>query len=178
MLIMHKSYVLLFLGLLIGCTADLNSTIAVAEPSTFTYYLNVSDFIDSMIQIPTSNVSDPSSTSASKYLAGRAFVYNTNNVAVGTCSASFLCIQNSTDIYTDISNYLTTADGLIVTWFTPTNLANLELDTIVNGMVTECMVTVTTKVGEAPLYGQSFSLIVSSNGTQISFQFTRIDNIF
>ena len=81
-------------------------------------------------------------------------------------------------IYTDISNYLTSDDGLIVTWFTPTTLVNLELDSVINGMVTECMVTVTTKVGVAPLYGQTFSLVVSSSGGRIYFQFTRTGMIF
>jgi len=48
-----------------------------------------------------------------------------------------MCSQDTNNsIYTDISNYISTTDGMIVTWFTPTNLANLELAIIVNGMVT------------------------------------------
>ena len=150
---------------------------AITEPSNFTYYLYVSDFANSFIQIPTSNVSDSSTTISSTYLAGRAPIYNVNNTQVGTCSASFLCMQNEDGIYNDISNYLTCEDGMIVTWFTPTTLRNLELDSIINSMVTQCLVTVTTKVGVAPLYQQNFSLIVSSDGGKIYFQFSRIGMI-
>ena len=144
----------------------------------FTYYLNISDFANSFIEIPTSNVSGGSSTISSTYLAGRAVIYDANNNAVGTCSASFLCMQNAEGIYTDISNYLTVNTGLIVTWFTPTTLINLELDTIINSMVTECIVVCTTKVGVNPYYGQTFDLIVSSDNQKIYFQFTRTGNIF
>ena len=42
------------------------------EPQTITYYLNITDFAESFVEIPTSNVFDPSSTLASSYLAGRA----------------------------------------------------------------------------------------------------------
>lgn len=143
-----------------------------------TYYLNITDFADSFIEIPTSNVSGSGSTISSTYLAGRAPIYNINNEKVGTCSASFLCMQNSDGIYTDISNYLSVDNGLIVSWFTPTTLVNLELDSIINSMVTECMVVATTKIGFNPFYGQSFSLIVSSENGKIYFEFTRTGMIF
>ncbi|HLB40586.1 MAG TPA: hypothetical protein VJJ83_02245, partial [Candidatus Babeliales bacterium] len=94
------------------------------------------------------------------------------------CSASFLSLQTAENIFTDIANYLVTDDGLIVTWFTPTTLINLELDSIINGMVTECTVTVTTKVGVAPLFGQTFDLVVSSQNGRIYFVFTRINTVF
>lgn len=146
---------------------------------TITYYLNIEDFAASFIQIPTSNVSVDSPTIASSYLAGRAPIYNaTNNVQVGTCSASFLNMQTVDGIFTDISNYLVAENGLIVTWFTPTTLRNLELDSIIHSMVTECTVVVTTKVGFSLVYGQTFSLIVSSDDEKIYFQFTRIGTIF
>ena len=87
-------------------------------------------------------------------------------------------MQTADGIYTDISNYLSAANGLIVTWFTPTTLINLELDSIINSMVTECTVVATTKVGFAPFFGQTFNLIVSSDGEKIYFQFTRIGTIF
>jgi hypothetical protein len=143
-------------------------------PFTITYSLSVAEFIGSFIEIPTSNVSPTGTTVASSYLAGRAALLNSDNVTVGTCSASFLNMQNSTDIFTDISNYIETVDGLIVTWFTPTNLLNLELDSLVNGMVTEAIVKVTTKVGGSLFFGQTFDLVVSSSGGRIFFQFTRI----
>lgn len=114
--------------------------------NSFTYYLYIEDFINSFIEIPTSNVLADSTTISSSYLAGRASVYNKQNKKVGTCSASFLCIQNQGGIYTDISNYLSVDSGLVVTWFTPTTLINLELDSIVHSMVTECIVKANTKV--------------------------------
>lgn len=159
----------------IYCTHALYGTV---QADTQTYYLNISDFADSFIEIPTSNVSGSSSTISSKYLAGRAALYNSDNQKVGTCSASFLCMQNADGIYTDISNFISVDNGLIVTWFTPTTLINLELDTIINSMVTECMVTASTKVGIAPFYGQTFNLIVSSDSGKIYFEFTRTGVVF
>lgn len=143
-------------------------------PRKLTYYLYTEDFINSLIEIPTSNVAVDSSTISSKYLAGRAPVYNVHNEKVGTCSASFLCMQNGDGIYTDISNYLSVDNGLIVSWFTPTTLVNLELDSIIHGMVTECLVKASTKIGFNPFYGKKFNMIVSSDGSKIYFDLTRI----
>ena len=148
------------------------------EPQTITYYLYITDFADSFITIPTANLSGSSSTIASSYLAGRAPLYDVNNIKVGTCSASFLNMQTADGIFTDISNYLSADNGLIVTWFTPTTLLNLELDSIINSMVTECTVVITTKVGVAPRFGQTFDLIVSSDTEKIYFKFSRIGTIF
>jgi hypothetical protein len=145
---------------------------------TITYYLYIADFALSFIEIPTSNVSGSSSTISSTYLAGRALLYNEDNLKSGTCSASFLCMQNADGIYTDISNYISVDNGLIVTWFTPTTLINLELDSIIHSMVTECMVLASTKVGVNPFYGQTFNLVVSSDDEKIYFQFTRTGTIF
>lgn len=167
---------LLFFGL--ACYSPPLYGINLTEPETITYYLNIADFAESFIQIPTSNVSGESSTITSSYLAGRASIYNVNDMKVGTCSASFLSMQNEDGIYTDISNYLSADNGLIVTWFTPTTLINLELDSIINSMVTECTVVATTKVGFTPFYGQTFNLIVSSDGGKIYFQFSRTGTIF
>lgn len=139
---------------------------------TTTYYLYISDFADSFIEIPTSNVSMDSTTISSKYLAGRASIYNQEDRKYGTCSASFLCMQNADGIYTDISNYLSADNGLIVSWFTPTTLINLELDSIIHSMVTKCLVEASTKIGFNPFYGDSFELIVSSDDEKIYFQFT------
>lgn len=139
---------------------------------TTTYYLYISDFADSFIEIPTSNVSMDSTTISSRYLAGRAPIYNQEDRKYGTCSASFLCMQNADGIYTDISNYLSADNGLIVSWFTPTTLINLELDSIIHSMVTKCLVEASTKIGFNPFYGDSFELIVSSDDEKIYFQFT------
>lgn len=137
------------------------------------YYLYVNDFIDSFIEIPTSNVSIDSSTISSKYLAGRAPLYNRLGVKVGTCSASFLCMQNADGIYTDISNYLSVDNGLVISWFTPTTLLNLELDSIVHSMVTECIVVASTKIGFNPFYGKTFNMIVSSDNEKIYFDLSK-----
>ena len=138
------------------------------------YYLYVEDFINSFIQIPTSNVTVDSSTLSSNYLAGRASIYNAKNEKVGTCSASFLCTQNANGIYTDISNYLSVDNGLVVSWFTPTTLINLELDSIVHSMVTECIVVASTKIGFNPFYGKTFNMIVSSDNQKIYFKLSEI----
>lgn len=136
------------------------------------YYLYIDDFAQSFIEIPTSNVSVDSSTISSKYLAGRAAIYNRHNKKAGTCSASFLCMQNEDGIYTDISNYLSADNGLIVSWFTPTKLINLELDSIIHSMVTKCLVNASTKIGFNPFYGETFELVVSSDDEKIYFKFT------
>jgi hypothetical protein len=138
------------------------------------YYLFIEDFIKSFIKIPTSNVSVDSSTISSKYLAGRAAIYNVKNKKVGTCSASFLCMQNADGIFTDISNYLSVDNGLIVSWLTPTTLINLELDSIVHSMVTECIVVASTKIGFNPFYGRKFNMIVSSDDKKIFFKLSEI----
>lgn len=152
---------------------------AVLSTKTLVYYLYISDFIQSFCQIPISRVSDSSLTIDASYYAGRASVYNNeNNLKVGTCSASFLNMQNADGIYTDISNYFSVDSGLVVSWFTPTTLINLEVDSMVNSMVTECMVTASTKITVNPFYGQTFNLIVSSSGGKIYFSFTRTGTIF
>lgn len=149
-----------------------------SRTKTLTYYLYILDFAQSFIEIPTSNVSGDSTTISSTYLAGRAPIYNEDNTKAGTCSASFLCMQNEAGIYTDIANFISADNGLIVTWFTPTTLVNLELDSIIHSMVTECMVQATTKVGVNPFYGQTFDLVVSSDDQKIYFKFTRTETIF
>lgn len=169
-----NGYVKLFLMLCVCFTYHSHSLYG----SDIVYYLNITDFADSFIEIPTSNVSGGGSTISSRYLAGRAPIYNEANEKAGTCSASFLCMQNTDGIYTDISNFLSADNGLIVSWFTPTTLINLELDTIINSMVTECMVVASTKVGVNPFYGETFDLVVSSSGGKIYFEFTRTGTIF
>lgn len=144
------------------------------KPKKLSYYLLTEDFIKSFIKIPTSNVLVHSTTKSSKYLAGRAPVYNRHNEKVGTCSASFLCIKNEAGIYTDIANFLSVDNGLVVTWFTPTTLINLELDTIIHSMVTECLVVASTKVGFNPFYGKTFNMIVSSDQSKIYFNLSEL----
>jgi len=167
------SYALLFL-LVISNTLYGD---AVRSRNQQTYYLNIDAFTQSLIEIPTSNVS-VDSTTISTYYAGRAPLFDLNDRQVGTCAASFLNMQTEDGIFTDISNYISVDNGLIVSWFTPTTLINLGSDNIVNSMITECIVSASTKIGVNPFYGQSFNLIVSSDDQKIYFQFTRIGAIF
>lgn len=139
----------------------------------FSYYLYTEDFIKSFIEIPVSIPVD-SSTISSKYLAGRAPIYNVQDEKVGTCSASFLCMKNEDGVYTDISNYLSVDNGLVISWFTPTTLINLELDSIIHSMVTECIVVASTKIGFNPFYGKTFNMIVSSDDKKIYFKLSQI----
>jgi hypothetical protein len=158
---------------------------AQALPATpngepMTYFLKVTDFINSLIEIPAKPIRGHgihNTTTDSKYLAGIANIYMPDNQnSVGRCSASFLCFKNDQRFYTDISNYISVDNGLIVSWFTPTTLINLELDSIINSMVTECIVVAATKIGPNPFYGETFNLVVSSqmSGQQIQFDFTNI----
>jgi Coenzyme PQQ synthesis protein D (PqqD) len=149
------------------------------EPMT--YFLKVTDFINSLIEIPAKPIKNHhihNSTTDSKYLAGIANIYvpGDDQHSVGRCSASFLCFKNDQRFYTDISNYISVDNGLIVSWLTPTTLINLELDSIINSMVTECIVVAATKIGPNPFYGETFNLVVSSqmSGQQIQFDFTNI----
>jgi Coenzyme PQQ synthesis protein D (PqqD) len=150
-----------------------------------TYFLNVREFIEGLIEIPATPIpphfpNPPRNrTTDAKYLAGIANIYVPGvRAPFGRCSASFLCYKNNHRFYTDISNYLSVDNGLIVSWFTPTTLINLELDNIINGMVTECIVVAATKIGPNPFYGETFNLCVSSitsgGEQQIQFQFTQI----
>ncbi len=162
-------FLFLFVYLPMCMYAD-SSSKTCKKAKVLSYYLYVEDFANSFIDIPTSNVSVDSSTISSEYLAGRAAVYNKQNKKVGTCSASFLCMQNADGIYTDISNYLSVDNGLVVSWLTPTTLVNLELDSIIHSMVTECLVQASTKVGFNPYYGKTFNMVVSSDDEKIYFK--------
>jgi len=163
---------------------------ATTNGESMTYFLKVKEFIESLIEIPATPIPPPpphfpnfhNSTTDSKYLAGIANIYipGDNQNSVGRCSASFLCFKNNHRFYTDISNFISVNNGLIVSWLTPTTLINLELDSIINGMVTECIVVASTKIGRNPFFGETFNLVVSSErsgGVElIKFEFTNINN--
>jgi len=150
-----------------------NISSANEEVPSLTYYLYVADFVKSLVEVSTQAV-DPSTTLGSFYAYGRATLYNDeNDISDGICSASFACSQNNKNIYTDINNYISLDNGLIVSWLTPSTLINLELDSIINGMVTECIVEASTKIGKSNFfYGKIFNLKVSSIGDRIYFFFT------
>ena len=154
---------------------------ATPNGESMTYFLKVREFIEGLIEIPATPIpphfpNPPHNrTTDSKYLAGIANIYmpGDDQDSVGRCSASFLCFKNNDRFYTDISNYISVDNGLIVSWLTPTTLINLELDSIINSMVTECIVVAATKIGPNPFYGETFNLCVSSDSQQIQFVFTR-----
>src|ERR1700738_3198044 len=83
-----NGYMRLFLLLCLSFTYHSHSLYGNNNNQTLTYYLYITDFAQSFIEIPTSNVSNGGSTISSTYLAGRAAIYNNINVKVGTCSAS------------------------------------------------------------------------------------------
>jgi hypothetical protein len=154
---------------------------ATPNGEPMTYFLKVREFIEGLIEIPATPIpphfSNPprNRTTDAKYLAGIANIYVPGvRAPFGRCSASFLCYKNNHRFYTDISNYISVDNGLIVSWFTPTTLINLEVDNIINGMVTECIVVAATKIGPNPFYGETFNLCVSSDSQQIQFVFTNI----
>src|SRR5438552_9794711 len=161
---------------------------ATTNGESMTYFLKVKEFIESLIEIPATPIPPPpphfpnfhNSTTDSKYLAGIANIYipGDNQNSVGRCSASFLCFKNNHRFYTDISNFISVNNGLIVSWLTPTTLINLELDSIINGMVTECIVVASTKIGPNPFFGETFNLVVSSERSggeeEVKFEFTNI----
>uniref|UniRef100_A0A6C0B9C8 Uncharacterized protein n=1 Tax=viral metagenome TaxID=1070528 RepID=A0A6C0B9C8_9ZZZZ len=153
-------------------TSYLNETVP-----TLTYYLNVDDFIKSMVEVPTTLPPTTTITQSSLYVYGRAPLYKSgDSTSLGICSASFMCSKNNKDIYTDITNYISLENGLVVSWLTPSRPANLEFDSIVNSMVTECIVTANTKIGINPFYGKVFNLVVSSFKNQIIFTFSSYNN--
>ena len=137
------------------------------------YYLNIQEFIENIITIPTSNLNEES-TNTSLYFAGRSPVYNAKtNKLCGYCSASFLCIETD-NVVANISNYLSIENGLIVSWFTPSTPLNLEIDSIIHSMVTECIVKASTKIGFNPYYGDTFNMKVSSSNNKIYFKLHKI----
>jgi hypothetical protein len=147
------------------------------------YYISATSFINNAVIIPTSNYNSTSSNESS-YFSGRTTLYDTlTNLPCGTCGATFLSIKTPTNdsnttpenIYTQISNYLTVDNGFVISWFTPSNPINLEIDSIINSMVTECIVTSTTKIGVNPYYGMTFNMVVSNNNDIITFTIKSIN---
>lgn len=137
------------------------------------YYLVTADFIKNMIEIDTANILQ-NSTNKSSYLSGRSILYDYDtNENKGNCSASFETISID-DSFINISNYISTFDGLIVTWFTPSLLKNLSLDETVNQMVTECITSCDTKIGKSLYYGKTFNMKVYTEEDRIVFELLEI----
>jgi hypothetical protein len=136
-----------------------------------TYHVSAADLTNSLVEIPTSNISQNSSTISSTYLAGATPVMNSKNVAVGTFSVTYLSLQSADGITTEIESHLSTANGLVVDWDTQASPSNLQLDSVVGSMSTQSVVSVSTKVGSSVYYGHTFTLVVSQSGDVIDFAF-------
>ena len=159
------------------------------DGTPMTYFLKVREFIAGLIEIPAM----PITTHLLLLLVflifilvrllqniwqeSQIFIWQAIIAALVVVRHLFLCYKNNHRFYTDISNYLSVDNGLIVSWFTPTTLVNLEVDSIINGMVTQCIVVAATMIGPNPFYRETFNLCVSSIAPgrhQIQFQFTQI----
>lgn len=136
-----------------------------------TYHLEIADLINSLIEIPTSNVSVNSSTIASSDLAGSTSLLDENGNNIGTFAVTFLSIQSAQGITSTIENHIVTTDGLIVNWPTLAAPANLNLPTLMASIATENIVTDTTRSGSSVFFGRSFDLLVTTDGSKITFRF-------
>lgn len=136
-----------------------------------TYALTIADLENSIIELPTSNISGSSSTISSQYLAGTAALFDAHGNKVGTFSATFLSMQTPNGITTSIENHLATDAGLIVTWSTTAAPGNLQVTSVLDAVATGTIVTVTTKSGSSAFFGHDFDLVVSVNTAEISFRF-------
>jgi hypothetical protein len=149
-------------------TANLNQ-----EFPTLTYYLLTEDFIKNIIKVESAPLNPNNEITDSLYIYGNTKLYNEDDISVGICSASFMCSKNAKFSYTDITNYISLDNGLIVSWLTPSFVVNLEVDNIINGLVTECIVKCTTKIGDSSFfYGKTANLKVSTSRGKIVFTFT------
>jgi hypothetical protein len=136
-----------------------------------TYHFAIADFVDSLIQIPTSNVTGGSTTITSTYLAGVIPVLNANDDPVGTFSASFLSLQTPDGITATIENHFVGDSGLVVNWSTLASPADLAVDTTVASLATEATVSDTTQAAIATYFGHRFDLVVSASTTDVTLRF-------
>lgn len=138
--------------------------------SAGTYFVDADSFVNSFIEIPTSDVSGTSTTLASEYFVGSAPVTNSHGRQVGTFSAKFVAMQSVSGITVDVDAYFRTSSGLDTTWSTFQTVSNLELDSIEAALVGESRVAVDQKVGSS-YFGKSYDLHVSSSSGRIAFAF-------
>ncbi len=134
-----------------------------------TYFVIADDLVQNLIEVPTSNVSIGSGTISSRYLAGTVPLYNADGTTVGVFSVTFLLMQTADGISADLTGYLSTSDGLTLTWAAPTTVVDLQLDTIVGSVVGEGSQNVTAIAGSAHFTGHVFRLAFSAVGSRIYF---------
>uniref|UniRef100_A0A6C0D1N9 Uncharacterized protein n=1 Tax=viral metagenome TaxID=1070528 RepID=A0A6C0D1N9_9ZZZZ len=138
--------------------------------SVYQYYLDVEEFVTNLVELPVISITGaPPSAS----IAARAPLYKVGSTTpIGTCSASFLCLNDGENVFVDISNFINIENGLIVSWFTPTTIQALELDQIIYAMITQAIVRVSTKIGNPNnFFSRTYSLTVTTNGPKIFFLF-------
>jgi hypothetical protein len=137
-----------------------------------TYYIDNAALEASFVEVPTSNTVFNDTVTSSSYLVSTAPLLDGSGTRVGTYSATFVSLQTASGITTDITNYVSTDAGLVVTWTTQAAPINLEFTTITESVATETTVTATTKVGASPYFGKIYNLVVSesSPGTEFHFE--------
>lgn len=146
--------------------------IALRYCTPICYSLSVKEFIENTSDIA---VTPNDGNVTSSYFGGVTPLYDIYGQPIGNCSATFYTFNTGDGYYTIIQNNIATDDGLILTWTTPTKLANLEADSVFNGMVTECLVKCTTKIGRSDkYYGRNYNMIVSSDSGKIVFSLREI----
>jgi hypothetical protein len=69
------------------------------------YYVYTADVVNSFIEIPTSNLSIDTTTISSNDLAATAPIYSSSDAKVGEFSASFLSMQTTDGISTDVTTF-------------------------------------------------------------------------
>lgn len=143
-------------------------------PITLSYYMKVSEFASNTIIIPTQNLNN-FSTNQSVYSSGVTNIYDTvTQETVGNYSGAYICIDNGNSIQGQITNYLYTNDGLIISWVFGSTFANLIIDQLIFGIVGEYIIDVTTKIGTSKYYGKKFNMEVSANNGNIYFNLVEI----
>ena len=148
-------------------------TSAATTPSTDggTYYIDNAALDASFVEIPTSNTVFNTTTLASSYLVGSAPLLDGSGTQIGTYTATFVSLETAGGVTTDITNFLSTDAGLVVTWTTQATPSNLSFATITESVVTDTTVTATTKVGSSPYFGKTYDLVVSEGGPGAEFHF-------
>jgi hypothetical protein len=136
-----------------------------------TYYIDNAVLDGSFVEVPTSNTVFNVTTLSSSYIVGSAPLLDGSGTQVGTYTATFLSLQTASGITTDITNYLSTDAGLVVTWTTQAAPSNLAFSTIAESLATDNTVTALTKVGSSAYFGKTYNLVVSEGGPGAEFHF-------
>jgi hypothetical protein len=136
------------------------------------YYFKISDFTKNVVNTAT-EILDTSNVSKALSLFGRADLYDENDNIGGEISASVNASTNTENSYTNVINYVGLNNGIIVWWPAPATIANLGLNTIINGMFSSSIVISNVAVGKDPFfYGKTFNVNVYPKDGKIYVSFT------